>query len=347
MKVLDLSNSHAEFVDEIINVPNSNTISLVHDVFFNSVGKPFEIYTQAGEGGTKLVDSTDYVVGTPNTLTEVVNVVSPDTPYQTLSIVNATYHNTDLYLRYFPIVDFANSEKWNNDIPWLELSAIDNFTFQKRREYRYNKLYLMFTRQVTIKTITLPDPTDDFWRGVEIMISVEGSGAGDVTIQGPNSNVIYAPGRSWNTTSLTYNGNGSIIFKSNGVNFDVISHGIWDKKVSISGADIDTLIKNIDGTAIVSSRYDLVQNINTPYLAAGLFMTPLVERVLPFSLSLLNSDVLDTSTYVIELPPTLTEWPVVQGRDNVLRYSRIAIVANSSATNITHRYFQSLKYNWI
>lgn len=230
MKVLDPSASHAEFIDEVINVPNSNAINVVHDVFFNSVARPFEIYTQAGEGGTRLVETTDYVIGNAYTGAETVALVAPETPYQTVSIVNATYHNTDLYLRYYPIVDLGNSEKWNNDIPWLEISATDDFTFQKRREYRYNKLFLTFTRQATTKTITLPDPTDDFWRGVEIAINIEGSGAGNVTTQGPNSDVIHGPGNEWNATSLTHNGVGTIIIKPNGTDFDVISTGIWDSR---------------------------------------------------------------------------------------------------------------------
>ena len=113
MNVLDFSTSNSQITDEIINVANSNPINLKHDIFYNKTGKLVVIRTADGGGGTLLTITTDYTIGGVFPDGDLPASISPDVAYQTIAITNATYHNTNLYVSYYPIGDIINGTRFN------------------------------------------------------------------------------------------------------------------------------------------------------------------------------------------------------------------------------------------
>lgn len=119
MNVLDFSTSNAQVADEIINVSDANPVTIKHDTFYNKVGKAILISTAPAGGGTVLVNpldgASDYTPGNAYTFPEPYNTtLAGDVGYTTIAITNATYHNTDLYVSYYPIWDLLYAARWNN-----------------------------------------------------------------------------------------------------------------------------------------------------------------------------------------------------------------------------------------
>lgn len=112
--ILDFSTTNSQETDFIINVANSNPISLGHAVFYNKAAKPIVISTGAGGTGTVLTETTDWTSGGAFPDASFPSTIAPDIGYTTVSIVNATYHSTDLYISYYPITDLFNADLWNN-----------------------------------------------------------------------------------------------------------------------------------------------------------------------------------------------------------------------------------------
>lgn len=114
-QIVDFSTENAQVTDEVINVANSNPVNLYHDIFYNKTGKLVVISTGAGGGGTVLTNVTDYTIGGAVSDSFFPVSISPDVGYTTVAITNATYHNTNLYVSYYPISDVFKAARWNND----------------------------------------------------------------------------------------------------------------------------------------------------------------------------------------------------------------------------------------
>lgn len=117
MNILDFSTTHSEVVDEIINVSDSNPVHLAHDIFYHKSGKFVRIFTAASEGGTELTAGTDFDVGGVFPDGSLPQSISPDVAYTTVEITNATYHDQDLYVHYYPIGDIISATRWNHLLP--------------------------------------------------------------------------------------------------------------------------------------------------------------------------------------------------------------------------------------
>ena len=132
MNVLDFSTANAQVTNEIINVPDANPVTIKHDTCYNKVGKAILISTAPSGGGTVLVNpldgASDYTPGDAYTFPEPYNTtLAGDVGYTTIAITNATYHNTDLYVSYYPIWDLLYAARWNNKniIPHYASSPYD------------------------------------------------------------------------------------------------------------------------------------------------------------------------------------------------------------------------------
>src|SRR6056297_878314 len=124
MTILDFSTTNTQITDEVVNVSDSNPINLDHDTFYNKTGKLVEIYTASGEGGTQLTEGTDYDIGGAYSDGDLPESISPDVAYSNISITNATYHDTDLYVNYYPLGDIINAVKLN---PIINLSSSSGY----------------------------------------------------------------------------------------------------------------------------------------------------------------------------------------------------------------------------
>lgn len=113
-QILDFSTANSQISDEIINVSDSNPVNLGHSAFYNKTGKKVVISTAAGGGGTVLTETTDWTSGGAYTDSDLPVSITPDVAYSTIAIVNATYHDTDLYVSYYPLGDNINASLWNN-----------------------------------------------------------------------------------------------------------------------------------------------------------------------------------------------------------------------------------------
>jgi hypothetical protein len=250
MKIVNFSTTNAQIQDEIINVANSNPINLNHDLFYNKSGKLVVISTGAGGTGTVLVESTDYDIGDAFPDSSLPASISPDVAYTTVAIINASYHNIDLYVAYYPISDVISASRWNTDLTYQFLALSDDYTITDE----YSKLFITFTRQVSSKTITLPDATDERWAGNEIVIKVIGSGAGNVALATTSGQTIG----DITASSWEWDGVGTLRIVSNGSNYDVLDNGIWDAgSVADSGSDKGReFIKFVTGELKQTGYYD-------------------------------------------------------------------------------------------
>jgi hypothetical protein len=271
MKILDFSTTNAQFADEIINVPDSNSVELIHSLFYNKTGKLVEIWTGPGGTGTQLTETTDYVIGGAYPDASLPTSIDPDVAYNNVSIVNATYHDTDLYVSYYPIADLITAEKWNNDIPAVFIDATGaDYTFQKTRALRYNHLILTFTRDSSARTITLPDPTDSHWLGVKIEVRVVGSGSGNVTIEGPSGEDIELTNGD-TVTSMEWDGVGTLRLVIGSGDYKIITTGAWDSgSVSDSGTDENRTFKKftdgvLDCSVSQMTQYSSISTTGTTY----------------------------------------------------------------------------------
>lgn len=155
MQIINYSTTHAQTVDDTINVANSNPVKLARDIFYNKTGKKPVISTGAGGTGTVLTETTDWTSGTIFPDGDLPSSISPDVAYQTISIVNATYHSTLLYLSYYPIADIINAERWNEDVAKSETKLkqiTDNYTVNAGEQYHI----IEATLTTVDKTLTLP-----------------------------------------------------------------------------------------------------------------------------------------------------------------------------------------------
>ena len=115
MAILDFSTTHAQVTDFVINAPDSTRVDLSHDIFYNKTGKLVTIFTGAGGTGTQLAVDTDFETkGETFPDSSLPTSISPDVAYVSVAITNAMYHNTDLYVSFYPIGDVINAEKWND-----------------------------------------------------------------------------------------------------------------------------------------------------------------------------------------------------------------------------------------
>jgi microcystin-dependent protein len=178
-QIVDFSTTNSQVVDWLINVANSNAINLGNDLFYNKTGKLVVISTGAGGTGTVLTDTTDYTIGGAFADGDLPTSISPDVAYSTVSITNATYHNTKLFVSYYPISDLFRAERWNNDtvpegsiqayagtsIPtgWLDAdgSAINRTTYQRL----FNAIGTTWGVGDGSTTFNLPDLQGAFLRG--------------------------------------------------------------------------------------------------------------------------------------------------------------------------------------
>ena len=240
MKTLDFSISNSQIADEIINVANSNAINLLHDVFYNKAGKLMEIWTGAGGTGTQLTLTTDYTVGDAYTDGDLPTSIAPDVAYTTLSIVNAGYHSTDLYVSYYPIGDIINASRWNTDIPVQALTATAAaYTITSV----LNNVHLTFTRDGSARVITFPDATESDHTGQRIAIKVVGAGAGNVSLASVGGQTLGGQ----TATDWDFDGTGTVIFVSDGVNWELDCNGIWDRVFPGYGPGDQACYKSTDG----------------------------------------------------------------------------------------------------
>ena len=157
MQIINFSTGHAPTIDDTINVANSNPVKLTRDIFYNMTGKKVVISTGAGGTDTVLTETTDWTSGTIFPDGDLPSSISPDVAYQTISIVNATYHSTLLYLSYYPIADIINAERWNEDVAKSETKLkqiTDNYTVNAGEQFHI----IEATLTTVDKTITMPTP---------------------------------------------------------------------------------------------------------------------------------------------------------------------------------------------
>ena len=100
---------------------------------------------------------------------------------------------------------------------------------------------VLFTRQGTDKTITMPDATK-VSVGCMVMVRVSGSGTGDVLYATVGSQTLDGELASvWE-----HNGTGTIVWMSDGSNWIPVSTGVWDSgDVSDSGDNINRSFRKL------------------------------------------------------------------------------------------------------
>lgn len=248
MQVLDFSTSNSQVSDEVINVPNSNAVSLDHNMFYNKTGKLVVVRTASGGGGTLLTETTDYTVGDAFPDAQLPSSISPDVAYTTISIVNATYHNTDLYVSYYPIGDLITANRWNTDIPVQTVSITDDYTITEKN----NNLFIKFTRQSTDKTLTMPDATANI--GQVITVIVSGSAAGDLNYATISAQTLNGDAAA----TWSHEGEGRVTWVSDGANWESRDNGVWDSgSVADSGSDLNRVFaKYVNGDMIQHGEHD-------------------------------------------------------------------------------------------
>jgi len=94
--------------DELWSDVGAGVLLLGHDAFFGN--SEMEIYTGAGKAGTKLTETTDYVL-----LNEDADLTAKagQTVYTAIQIVNATYQSGTLYFTYKAVADYAATDDIN------------------------------------------------------------------------------------------------------------------------------------------------------------------------------------------------------------------------------------------
>lgn len=222
--IVDFSTTNSQVTDEVINVPDSNAINLAHDLFYNKTGKLVVISTAAGGGGTVLTITTDYTLGGIFADADLPTSISPDDAYSTVAITNATYHNTDLYVAYYPISDLYRAGRWNTLSSPDEDAALD----------------ISASNQTYDLTIPRGQPQD-----YEFIVRFTG-GDGSNTFSftndgGATINNIAASefiGRGTGCLHIRWD-------KANN-NLKVLNY-VWDRDAGNFGSS-DTFKKNIDGT---------------------------------------------------------------------------------------------------
>ena len=123
---LNWSIAHAQITDEIINVSSSVAFGLFHDIFYSKTAKPVVISTSAGGAGTVLVNGTDYNIGGAVTSFPAnITDPTPDVPYTTVAIINATYQSTNLYVSYYPFGDYVEAEDFTQLATGIRLATKD------------------------------------------------------------------------------------------------------------------------------------------------------------------------------------------------------------------------------
>ena len=94
-------------VDELIRRTSSASLRLARDTI---VGSSVVVRTAPTGGGTLLALTTDYTLGGQDA--RLTTEAGTDI-FTTLAIVNGAYHNTDLYVTYSTVGDFAEAEDIN------------------------------------------------------------------------------------------------------------------------------------------------------------------------------------------------------------------------------------------
>lgn len=233
MKVLDFSTTHSQISDWIINVPNSNPVNNLHDIFYNKTGKLVQIWTGAGQTGTQLTETTDYTLGGAFTDADFPTSISPDVGYTTIAITNATYHNTDLYVTFYPIADVVDAETRNTDTYW---------TFATAGGADYDvlsvaaNLWIKFTRDASTQYDgNLPDASATQHVGQRIAIQSIGPGTGDIGYTTQSSQTIGGGAAS----TVVHRGTGILYLLSDGSNWVIQNTGPWDTYT-------DSIVKDIE-----------------------------------------------------------------------------------------------------
>lgn len=96
-----------QITDELINRASSAAARLAHDTILRST---VVVRTAPGGGGTLLAMTTDYTLGSEDTrlTTEAGGTVNT-----TLAVVNGAYQNTNLYVSYKTVGDYAEADDIN------------------------------------------------------------------------------------------------------------------------------------------------------------------------------------------------------------------------------------------
>lgn len=228
MIFLDFSETNSQITDEIVNVPDSNPVGLVHSLLYNKAGKLVVISTAAGGGGTVLTDVTDYVIGGIYSDGLLPSSISPDVAYSTISIVNATYHNTVLYVSYYPITDLFSAAAINDNIG-------DGFNSPAgATKYYANEVVKTMFWTVGASDVDLDLPAAANIPGGELVIIRVDSGAGIGSIVPDGSETIN--GEASVNMPAQYN---KLHIKSDGTNWVVIDHDLfWNSDwLDYSGAN--------------------------------------------------------------------------------------------------------------
>jgi hypothetical protein len=177
-----------QITDELINRSSSASARLAHDTILAST---VVVRTAPAGGGTLLALTTDYTLGSEDArlTTEAGGTVNT-----TLAIVNGARLNTNLYVTYKTVGDYAEAE----DV------GLDFFSFNIASS---NQSY------------TLPDPKSTDARGIRISWS-GGNGTFKLTINGTING--YS---SWEGI-----GNGFLTIYSNGTSWLTTNDGVYDRQ---------------------------------------------------------------------------------------------------------------------
>ena len=138
--------SGTQITDELFQRSSVTAARLNHDTIRANT---FAIRTESGGGGTLLVLNTDYTLGGIDSrlTTEAgVNV------FTTVAIINATYHNVDLYATYLTVGDYAEAgDSLPNNVK-IE-SVTGNHTVTAPESYGITTVIV----NATTATITIPE----------------------------------------------------------------------------------------------------------------------------------------------------------------------------------------------
>jgi hypothetical protein len=182
--------SGTQITDELFRRSSVTAARLAHDTIRANT---FTIRTESGGGGTLLVLNTDYTLGGIDprlTIDAEVNV------FTTVAIINATYHNVDLYATYLTVGDYA---KAGDSVPnnFIVEPVTGNHTATAPTAHGRTTVIV----DATTATITIPDGVPV---GGEVLVKKIASTQGTITIARTGSDVFTRA----SLTSVTLNADG-------------------------------------------------------------------------------------------------------------------------------------------
>jgi hypothetical protein len=198
-----------QITDELINRSSSSSLRLAHDTILAST---VVVCTAPAGGGTLLALTTDYTLGSEDTrlTTEVGATVNT-----TLAVVNGAYLNTNLYVTYKTVGDYAEAEDVGMEFVNFNIASSD-------------------------QTYTLPNPRTTGARGIRISWS-GGTGTFKLMITGTINGFSSWEGR----------GTGSLTIYSDGSAWYADSEGVFDRGTLSTGR----FIKHINGDLFEDGVY--------------------------------------------------------------------------------------------